>query len=238
MDVRTGQRSSAEGEAKVRERRPEWPRRGRPPRWREDGDEGNAGVRRWLRDPEPFEPRSAWESHPGAVVLEDMTPERDEAEIARILARFTVVRLFVLWSSGRLAGPKLQTERRVATEHLALLSPRDFERRSLERLTALCREEAGREAVMAALPPAMSAARDEHVMGAFSLYRAAFEVAVSRGWWEEATLAASGIARLARMYEALRSHRTWTWRARVCSGRGDRQRQAELEAARRRIEEA
>jgi hypothetical protein len=233
MHAENGDRRGRQGLALVREKRPAWPRRRRPLRWTDDGlSDGNAGIRRWLRDPEPFEPQSAWESHPGAVVLDDMTPDRDEADSARILARFTVVRLFTLWGSDRLAGPGLQTERRVAAEHLNLLPPRDFERRSLERLTSLCRAQPTREAVMAALAPAMSAARDGHMMGAFALYRVAFELAAGRHWWEEATAAAAGIARLARMYEAHRSHRTWMWRARICSVRADRQRQAESEAAR------
>lgn len=182
-------------------------------------DEMNAGMRRWLRDPEPFERAGEHEPYPGATVLSDLRPENDEQTTLRVLARYTVARLVILWSGGLLAGPKLLTERRVALEHLAMLPTHDWERRALERLAGLCRSHASPDAVMGLLLPAECAAKRGHVMGAFALYRSGYEVSVRKGWWDEAAACAAGIARVAAMYEAPRSRRLWTWRARVLRSR-------------------
>jgi hypothetical protein len=211
------------------ERRPAWPRpggRGRV-RWADM----NPGMRRWLREPEPFERRAEHDPYPGATTLDDLAPETDEATTLRVLARYTTVRLLLLWSAGGLAGPKLHTERRVALEHLALLPSHDWERRALERLAALCRGEPSPEAVAGAALPAECAAKHGHFMGAFALYRAAWELALRREWWRDAADTAAAVARLARMYEAPRSDRLWSWRSRVLLVRAARQAEAERLAA-------
>jgi hypothetical protein len=211
----------------LREEGGEWRRRPVPRvRW----DDLNAGLRRWLREPEPFEPRASAEAYPGGTVLEDMQPDQEHGETLRILARYTVVRLLALWGAGWLHGPKLHTERRIALEHLSLLPADDWERRSLERLAGACRQEPSPAVLASALGPAMSAARADQPMGAFALYRCVYELGLQHGWLEQATAAAAGIARLSRMYEAPRSRRIWGWRARVLAARARLQRQAEAEA--------
>jgi hypothetical protein len=208
-----------------------WRRRPAPRvRW----EELNAGVRRWMREPEPFEPRASHEAYVGATVLEDMHPAQDHGLTLRVLARFTVVRLLALWGGGYLYGAKLHTERRIALQHLTQLPADDWERRSLERLAGLCRQQPAPVALDAALGPAMTAADADQPLGAFALYRCVYEVALQHGWPEQATLAAAGIARLSRMYEAPRSHRIWGWRARVLAVRGELQQAAHTEAAGRR----
>jgi hypothetical protein len=202
---------------RVRERRPRWPRRKRESHF--EWGEQNAGMRRWLREPEPFERAGESEPYPAATVLDDLTPGADEQATLRVLARYTALRVLLLWGEGRLHGGKLLTERRVAVEHLNLLPPQDWERRSLERMVGLCRGDVHPEAVRAALSPAETAAKRGHVMGGYALYRTAYRLSVRLGWLDDAAAAALGIARLARMYEAPRSCRVWNWRARVLESR-------------------
>jgi hypothetical protein len=202
--------------------RGEWrPRlRERPPHWaRRSGIGEPMGRARWLREPEPFEDRGGFEPYPGATVLEDLGDGDEAAATLRILARYTVVRVLVLSERGVLAGLKLRTERRIALEHLALLPAHDWERHALERLTVLCRETPAREIVQAALVPAECAAKRGHAMGAFALYRAAYELARDRWWWAEAATATRGLARLARVQAAPVSARLWAWRSRVLDER-------------------
>jgi hypothetical protein len=221
---------AGDGQWQLRESGQQWPRGGH--RRNPARADSSPGRQRILREPEPFERRGDNEGYPGGKVLEDLLPgETTEPETLRVLARYTVVRLFQLWGLHGLTGAKLLTERRVATQHLKMLPPHDWERRSLDKLTLLCRDWPSRAAVLASLAPAEAAAKRGHGNGAFALYRTAFEIALHHGWLEDAVPAAAGIARLARMYEAPRAARLWTWRARVTEVRLARQRVAEALAA-------
>lgn len=209
------------------ERGPRWPRDETPEgvQW----DYMCAGMRRWMRDPEPFEQSGTWEPYPAATVLEDLDPEAEETATLRVLARYTVARLFLLWCAGLLTGGRLAQERRVATGHLELLPAHDWERRSLERLVSACRAMPVADAVAAAMAPAENAAKRNHFMGAYALYRIVYQTSVRRGWWAEGAAAADGIARVSIMCDAPRSQRVWRWRARVLRtrhrnrGRADKQ---------------
>jgi hypothetical protein len=197
---------------RLREHPPGWPWRGEEP----------AGRQRWLRDPEPFEDRGALEAYPGATVLEDLTGPDEEMAALRVLARYTAVRLLLLAVGGLLHGPKLRTERRVALGHLALLPAHDWERHALERLCAQAGHAPGPDVVNSAIVAAESAAKRGHGMGAFALYRAAFEIARVNGWWEEGARAAGGVERLAALNEAPWSARLWHRRAAVLQRRARR----------------
>jgi hypothetical protein len=198
---------------RLREEPPAWP-------WRED-DRPQA-HRRWLRQPEPFEDRGAAEPYPGAMVLDDLAGDDDERTALRILARYTVVRLLLLAAGGLLPPTKLRTERRVAREHLALLPAHDWERHALERLCELARHSPPAELVDTAIVAAESAAKRGHGMGAFALYRAAYDIARDAGSWDAAARAAAGIERLAVLSEAPWSARLWRRRAAVLERRAAR----------------
>lgn len=202
---------------RLRERPPRWPRR------HEDGpDNERAAPRRRDREREPFEDGALPELYPGALVMDDMIVTDDEVATLRVLARYTVARLLLLCLSGALAGRKLREERHIALEHLALLPAYDWERRALERLAMLCREAPARELVEAATSAAEAAAKRSHVMGAFCLYRAGYELALAEQWWDEAAQVARGIAQLARLEEARCSIRLWRRRAAILERRADR----------------
>jgi hypothetical protein len=205
--------------------------REQPPRWprRDVGRDGEGQA--WLREPERFEDRGVCEPYPGATVLDDFALSEDDAGSLRILARYTTARVLLLSMVGRLAGHKLRTECSVAREHLSLLPPHDWERRVLERLCDACRGLSGVAVVEAAIVAAEAAAKRGHVMGAFGLYRGAFETARDRGWWLEGARAAAGIARLAELAEARRSTRVWRWRAGVLERRAQREAEAQAVAA-------
>lgn len=198
---------------RLRERPPPWPRR---------NDDDRFEPRRWQREPEPFEDGALPELYPGSLVMDDLVAESDAAATLRILARYTVVRLMLLTLSGSLAGRKLRVERRIALEHLGLLPAWDWERRALERLAMLCRRAPAPELVDAATVAAEAAAKRSQVMGAFTIYRAAYELALSERWWGEAAQVARGIAQLARLEEAHYCIRLWRRRARVLDGRARR----------------
>lgn len=197
---------------RLRERPPVWPRR-------EDGSGDRPGRRPWEREREPFEDGALPELYPGALAMEDMVPTDDDLTTLRVLARYTVLRLLLLSISGALSGTKLRTERHIALEHLALLPPYDWERRSLERLAGLCSETPAPELVQAATTAAEAAAKRSQSMGAFALYRTAYELAIAEEWWAEAAQVARGIAQLARLEEARYSIRLWRRRAAVLEGR-------------------
>jgi hypothetical protein len=201
------------------------------PRWPHRGPEPEPGRQRWLREPEPFEDRGIYEPYPGATVIEDMAASEDGQSSLRVLARYTVIRVLILGAAGRLRGPRLRTEQRIAREHLALLPRHDWERHALDRLTGLCNDTMEPAVIDAAIVAAESAAKREHVMGALGLYRAGYELARDSGWWEEAARASAGIARLARLSEAPRSARVWRWRTNVMDVRAKRRREAEAAAA-------
>ena len=196
--------------------------REQPPLWRRSEEEPENRPQRWDREPEPFEDAGSVELYPGATVLEDLGSVADETATLRVLARYTVVRVLSLTVQGLLAGPKLVTERRIAAEHLALLPRHDWERHALERLLGLCRGSAAPELVHAAVVAAECAAKREQTMGAYSLYRIAYDAAIGRAWWGEAALAARGIGRLARLEEARYSARLWDGRAFVLERRAAR----------------
>lgn len=210
--------------------------RERPPAWPQPDEDFGPLPARMLRPPELFEESSAFEIYPGATVLEDLADLADDRASLRILARYTVLRLLVLSAAGWLAGAKLRQERRIALEHLALLPEHDWERLSLERLADLCRETPAESIVTAAVVAAEAAAKREHVMGAFALYRAAFELARRRAWWGEAAALARGVSRLARLNEAHWSARLWERRARVLERRVARRQELERAAARAEAE--
>jgi hypothetical protein len=205
-------------------RRSDWTRRlrERPPSWPGSDDE-SAGRQRWLREPEPFEDRGAFEPYPGATVLEDLAGSDDEYSSLRILARYTVVRVLHLARSGLLHGRCLRTEVRVARQHLALLPAPDWERRVLDRLCGLSSDEPTPDVVDVAIIAAESAAKRGHGMGAFALYRAGYETARDNRWWQAAERTATGIARLALLNEAPYSTRLWQRRAAVLERRARRE---------------
>jgi hypothetical protein len=206
-------------------RRSDWTRRlrERPPNWPWSDDESPASRQRWLREPEPFEDRGAFEPYPGATVLEDLAGSDDEYSSLRILARYTVVRLLHLARSGLLQGRCLSTEVRVARQHLALLPAPDWERRVLDRLCGLSSDAPASEIIDVAIIAAESAAKRGHGMGAFALYRAGYEIARDNRWWQAAERAANGIARLALLNEATYSTRLWQRRAAVLERRARRE---------------
>jgi hypothetical protein len=189
-----------------------------PPAWPWADGEEPAARRRWLREPEPYEERGAFEPYPGATVLEDLDGQ-DEAGSVRILARYATIRVMILASGGTLAGEALRTERRIARQHLALLPGHDWERHALDRLAGLSRPGPEPGIADAAIIAAESAAKRGHSMGAFALYRAAWDVARDNGWWDAAARAARGISRLARLDEAAWSTRLWGRRAAVAERR-------------------
>jgi hypothetical protein len=197
----------------LREQPPVWPQRAEEQEWERP---------RWDREREPFEEGGLVEAYPGATVLDDLQDTAEEAAVLRILARYTVIRVLLLASCGRLLGPKLSAERRVAMEHLALLPPKDWERHALERLAQICTERPVQSVADAALVAAECAAKRDHVLGAFALYRAAYDLSRSRGWWQLAARAAAGMARLAQLQEARVSTRLWRWRERVLATRAQR----------------
>jgi hypothetical protein len=174
---------------------------------------------RWLRQREPFEDLAALEAYPGAAVLEDLAEDAGTPATLRVLARYAVIRIFELCAAGRLSGPKLRTEQRVAAGHLALLPAHDWERHALEKLSAACTEELSPAALDLARVCAEAAGRRGQRLGAFSFYRATCEVAAQREWWDDAAAGAGGISRLAQEQAALRSARIWRWRARVFEAR-------------------
>jgi hypothetical protein len=207
---------------RLRERPASWPRR---------NDDDVPERRRWEREPEPFEDNALPELYPGALVMEDLIVTDDDVATLRVLARYTVTRLLVLSLSGTLRGTTLRVERRVALEHLALLPEYDWERRALERLTRLCREIPTPEIVEAATIAAEAAAKRSQIMGAFALYRAAYELAIAEQWWPESAQVARGIAQLARLEEARYSIRLWRRRAAILEGRAVRAAQTAAELA-------
>jgi hypothetical protein len=209
-DGEAGMEAGRRGGRRVRELPAAWPRR--------DREHDQPLRQRWLREPEPFEDAAGCERYPGATVLEDLTDSGDGGAALRILARYTVSRLLLLPAPAR-PDAALRTERRVALAHLGLLPKHDWERRALERLAGLCLEPPEPALVDCAIIAAECAARRNHQMGAFALYRAAFEVAVARHWWMEAARCAAGVLRLARLDEARVSTRRWEWRVRVLEQR-------------------
>lgn len=209
MDMHESARTS-----RLRERPPHWPRRNRE-------DDGGDTPHPHSRQPEPFEDGALPELYPGALVMEDLTADNEVATL-RVLARYTVARLLLMSLAGRIGGRKLRIERRIALEHLAMLPDHDWERRALERLAMLCRDAPAPELVQAATSAAEAAAKRSHVMGAFCLYRAGYELALAEQWWAEAAQVARGIAQLARLEEARFSIRLWRRRAAVLEGRAAR----------------
>lgn len=201
--------------SRLRERPPHWPRRNH------DGDDADASHPH-RREPEPFEDGALPELYPGALVMEDLTAADNDVATLRVLARYTVARLLLMSLAGRIAGRKLRVERRIVLEHLALLPDHDWERRALERLAMLCRRAPAPELVAAATSAAEAAAKRSHVMGAFCLYRAGYELALAEQWWAEAAQMARGIAQLAGLEEARCSIRLWRRRAAVLEGRAAR----------------
>jgi hypothetical protein len=202
----------------VREQQPLWPRRQR----RAAGTDPD----RWRRPPEPWEAPFAIERYPGATVLEDWElTQNDPGGTARVLARYAVIRVVLLSEAGLLRGVKLRTERRIATEHLALLPAGDWERMALRRVNDLCAETPPRSLSSAILVAAEAAAKRGHTMGAFAFYRTAHHLAMEARAWDEASRAARGIARLARLDEAPYSTRLWEWRALVLERRAERERE-------------
>ncbi|MBR9988455.1 MAG: hypothetical protein KFH98_01810 [Gemmatimonadetes bacterium] len=203
---------------RLRERPPPWPRRNH-----RDGP----GRRPWEREREPFEDLALPEIYPGALVMDDLDAVEDDLVTIRVLARYTVARLLILSVSGTLAGSSLRTERRVALEHLALLPQHDWERRGLERLAGLCGEEPDRELLDAATTAAEAAAKRSQILGAFTLYRAAYKLAIAQQWWAEAAQVARGITQLARLEDAHYSIRLWRRRAAVLEARALRAAEAD-----------
>jgi hypothetical protein len=200
---------------RVREQPPEWPFDEQPPQWRPAGS-GDDAPWRSRRAPDRWEDPYGSEPYPGSTVLDDFDLTLgDDAGTARVLARYTVVRLLVLCAAGLLRGVKLRTEQRVATGHLELLPPGDGERRELDRAIALCDDTSAPALPGTLVGAAAWAVRHEHVSGAFALFRAAFHLAVHAGDWRAAADAAEGIARLARLDECHRSGRLWERRASV-----------------------
>lgn len=213
----------------LREEQPAWPQ--------PDDDRGSAHDR-W-RAIEPFEAPSDADVYPGATALDDLENAADGAACARILVRYTVLRVFLLSTAGWLTGPRLRTERRIALEHLMTLPAHDWERRTLERLNSLCRETTTPALIAAAKAAAEAAAKRGHCMGAFAFYRAAFNLSRRRGWWAEAADVARSVSRLAHLEEARYSERLWARRARVLDRRIQRElqqlRQAENNGDGRRV---
>lgn len=205
---------------RLREQPPIWPRRGNRPA---------PGAQRWLREPEPFEDRGVFEPYPGATVLQDLDTTQDEVGSLRILCRYTAIRVLVLATAGRITGPDLRTECRVARAHLSLLPPHDWERRVLERLCEVCSVVPAGAAFNAAIIAAEAAAKRGHRMGAFALYRAAYELARDRSGWPDAARAAAGIARITRQAEAIHSTRVWRWRVGVLERRARREEERKRE---------
>lgn len=196
--------------------------RERPPRWPRREEELGTGPRRWEREREPFEDDALPELYPGALVMEDLDTSEDQSAALRVLARYTVMRVVLLGLRGLLPGSALDVERRIALEHLALLPAPDWERRALERLVGLSQEPADREITHALIVTAESAAKRAQIMGAFALYRTAYELSCREAWWPEAAHAAHGIARIARLEEARYSNRLWQRRAAVLERRAAR----------------
>lgn len=196
-----------------------WWLRETPPSWPGEDEQPEWLPRRWSRDQEPFEDDAATELYPGGLVMEDLVVDADETAAVRVLARYTVVRVLLLSTGGLLQGSRLRLERRVALEHLALLPDHDWERRRLEHLIGLCQPEPPAAIADAIIVAAEAAAKRSQVMGAFALYRAAYDLSRRHHWWAEAARAAHGIARLARLEEARYSIRLWERRARVLDRR-------------------
>jgi hypothetical protein len=219
--------------ARVQEEQPCWPRR---------SPAGRAEPARWVRPLEPWETPYGIERYPGATVLEDWElTEDDPGGTLRVLVRYAVIRVVQLSEAGLLRGVKLRTERRIASEHLALLPAVDWERRALRRVNDLCAETPPPTLPPAILVAAEAAAKRAHTMGAFALYRAAHTLAMDMRAWDAAGRAARGIARLARLDEAPYSTRLWEWRAMVLERRAVREReqaQREREEAERARKEA
>jgi hypothetical protein len=207
--------------------RGEWGRlREEPARWPDRGRERDEPHRqRWLREPEPYEDRALFEPYPGATVLEDLAVPAEDGVPLRVLARYTVIRILLLGMAGTMAGAALRTERRIAMRHLALLPKHDWERLTLERLTAECCDNPEPGIMATVIIAAECAAKRGQPMGAYALYRGAFELGRRNGWWDEAARCAAGIERLARLDEAHVSARVWGWRCRVLEGRGQRDRE-------------
>lgn len=202
---------------RLREMPPPWPRRN------DENDEDEPERRqRWDREIEPFEEHGTAELYPGSLVIDDLSAAADNVTTLRILARYTVIRVLLLSAAGMLAGTKLRVERRIALEHLALLPPYDWERRALERLAVQCAESPAPPISGVIIVAAEAAAKRGHAMGAFALYRAAYEIARARHWWGGAAQAARGVANLARLEEAHRSVRLWERRAAVLERRAAR----------------
>ena len=198
---------------RLRERPPSWPRR-------PEGDSSDSP--RWLREPEPFEDDALPELYPGALIMDDLLVSQDDVATTRILARYTVARVLLLSLDGSLTGTRLRVERRIALEHLALLPQCDWERRALERLAMLCREAPAPAIIDAITVAAEAAAKRSQTMGAFTLYRTAYELSLSEHWWAEAAQSARGIGQLARLEEAHRCVRLWRRRAAVLDRRAIR----------------
>src|SRR5919108_5123 len=78
-------------------------------------------------------------------------------------------------------------ERRIATEHLALLPAGDWEGMALRRVNDLCAETPPRSLSSAILVTAEAAAKRAHTMGAFAFYRTAHRLAMQARAWDEAS---------------------------------------------------
>ncbi|MBX6365614.1 MAG: hypothetical protein IRZ00_17230 [Gemmatimonadetes bacterium] len=200
------------------------------PRWRfeEDAEERERPARR-LRELEPWEDDN--EMLDGADALEDLVqPGAGTAEAARMVARFATVRFALGATSGCIPEWLLDHERRAAAEYVLYPSATSREAAALAAVVRLAAPDPPREIAAHLCDAADAAAERTHEGGARSLYRAAYIIAVERGWSAEAARAAGGMERLAQLGGGRWSQRLWRRRGLVLRRRAAREAAAEVDA--------
>lgn len=188
---------------------PLWPRERR---WGEPRRRWDARPERWLQETESFE---------GATVLDDLEPlhRSDVSGATAIVARYAALRLVIRALDS--VDPALLIEERIAAaEYLGGSEAFGLaERAALATMIALAGRFPRRELASALLHAGEAASLRGHGAGAFALARAAYRLALDRGWTAEAARAAGQVEALARAGGGRRSERLWRRRAAVLAGR-------------------
>lgn len=172
-----------------------------------------AGVWRHRRQPEPWE--ADHEPYPAATILADLDKIGDDVgAAATILARFAVLQLVLLATSGVTTGEALAEDRELALSYL--VDPAGCgaaERETLSAALALADAEPGPALATALAGAGAQAETRGHDAGAWGCYRTAYLLARVHGWPAEGAGAARALAALAAGVGGTHSARLWERRA-------------------------
>jgi hypothetical protein len=162
---------------------------------------------------EPWEADT--EEYPAEVVLRDLERfDGAESDTERVIVRFVALRALLVALGGQRTGEPLLHEMACAEAYLGLLASADAERRALSALLPLAGARPPEEVALHLVAAGEAADAAGHRHGAFGLWRAAFDLALARGWVGTAARAARSIEASARAAGGRRSARRWGMRAR------------------------